>query len=443
MDTLIVNGPTSLHGTFRVAGAKNVALKALVASLLTDETVTLTNVPDIRDVRLMIEVLEHLGSTVSFALSTLRIEKKGENSYTVPLDVGARLRTSSMVLGPLLARFGHATIPNPGGCRIGARPIGRHIEGLEAMGAHISYDSGDGFFHATAEKLHGAPIVFEKNTHTGTETMILAAVLADGQTTIDNAAEEVEVDELIALLVSMGADIKRTTARTIVVTGVATLHGTTFRIMSDRNEEVTLACAAIASKGDIIIEESSFETIGAFLDALAHVGAGFERLSDTVTRYFYKGPITAYDVTTLPHPGFMTDWQSPWSVMMTQATGVSIMHETVFENRFAYVAELQKMGANIEFFTPSVDDPTSVYNFDIPEDGHIGHQAIKITGPTALHNAVVSMNDLRAGATILIAAMIASGESIISGVEQIDRGYERIEERLNALGAKIKRNIGL
>ncbi len=439
MEKFIVSGPTVLHGDVTIAGAKNVALKAIVVSLLTEEPIILHNMPHIRDVLLMLEVVRSLGATATFEGNTVHILDGKTGSTTVPLEIGARLRTSSMVLGPMLSRYGKAMIPNPGGCRIGARPIDRHIEGLKAMGATIDYSSTDGFFHAEAKHLHGADITFEKNTHTGTETLILAAVLADGTTVLRNAAEEVEIDDLISLLCAMGANIKRTEKREITITGVPKLHGTEFTIMSDRNEEVTFAIAAVVSKGKIVVHHSERRFLQEFLTVFEKAGGKFRAIDDTTTEYFYGGPLTAVDVTTGQHPGFMTDWQAPWAILMTQATGISTIHETVFENRFSYVEELKKMGATIEYFDPEVANPKEFYNFNFEDKAQDAHQAIRITGPTPLHNAITSMSDLRAGATVVLAAIIAQGKSYIHGVEQIDRGYEHIEERLRHLGASIDR----
>jgi len=439
MEKFIVYGPTKLQGSVTIAGAKNVALKAIVASLLTDEDLVIRNVPQIRDVHLMLEVLGHLGKHTLFSGSTVTIRKNSSHSCTVPLEVGARLRTSSMVLGPLLSRYGKAIIPNPGGCRIGARPIDRHIDGLKSMGAVISYASGDGYFHAEAQDLHGAEITFEKNTHTGTETLLLAAILAKGKTILHNAAEEVEIDDLIALLQQMGARISRKGKREIVIEGVSSLHTASFEIMPDRNEEVTFAVAAIASTGDITVHNSRRQYLGTFLDCLRKCGAGYEEVDGETTRYFYKGSVRAVDVQTTIYPGFMTDWQAPWALLMTQANGESVVHETVFENRFTYVEELKKMGARISYFDPDIKEPEKFYNFNWNDRPVDTHQAIRITGPTNLHNAVLSINDLRAGATLLLASIIGSGKSYLYGIEQIDRGYEHIEKRLTGLGAHIER----
>jgi len=439
MDKFIIHGPSVLHGDVTLAGAKNVALKAIVSSLLTEEKIILHNMPHIRDVMLMLEVVKSLGIHASFEENIVTIQDGKNRSTIVPLEIGARLRTSSLVLGPMLSRYGEATIPNPGGCRIGARPIDRHIEGLKQMGASIDYSSTDGYFHAKADHLHGAHITFAKNTHTGTETLILAAVLADGTTVLRNAAEEIEVDDLIHLLNSMGANISRTAPREITIIGVPKLHGTEYTIMSDRNEEVTFAIAAAVSNGNITVHHSERKAMKSFLDMFEKAGGMYNMIDDTTTQYFSSGHLKAVDVTTKEHPGFMTDWQAPWAILMTQAEGTSTIHETVFENRFGYVEELQKMGANITYFDPEVADARSFYNFNWEDRVQGTHQAIKIIGPTSLHNAVTTMMDLRAGATIVLASIIAKGESVIYGVEQIDRGYEHIDSRLQKLGASIER----
>lgn len=439
MDKFVVNGGIPLKGELSVAGAKNVALKAIVAALLTDDEMVIKNVPRISDVFLMLEVIASLGRETEFEDHEIKIKTNGYRSSVVPLETGARLRTSSMVLGPLLTRFGEAKIPNPGGCRIGARPIDRHIEGLEHMGASIKYHSEDGYFHAKAKKLTGVSYTFPKNTHTGTETLILAAVLAEGQTVLSNAAEEVEIDDLINLLNQMGADVHRTAAREIVINGVKKLHGVEYEIMPDRNEEVTLAIAAAITGGSLILGNSRREHLGKFLEFFEKAGGKIKGIDETTTEYSRGDKLLATDVVTSPYPGFMTDWQAPWAVLMTQAEGVSSIHETVFESRFSYVAELTKMGAKIDFFDPEIPDPEKFYNFNWKDRVPGYHQAIKITGPTKLHNAVLNIDDLRAGATLVLAALAAKGESYIHGIEQIDRGYETIEKKLTSVGAKILR----
>lgn len=439
MDTFVITGGKPLKGDVTLGGAKNVALKVLIASLLTDDELIIHNVPLLRDVFSLLEILKGLGVTYSLVDHTLKIQNMQAANSTVPLEAGARLRTSSMVLGPLLARRHEAKIPNPGGCRLGARPIDRHIEALRDMGATIDYNSKDGYFYAKAQKLTGATIEFPKNTHTGTETLLLAAVLAQGKTILKNAAEEVEVDELIALLSSMGANIKRSGPREITIVGVPSLHGATHSIMPDRNEEVTFAIAAAITGGRIVVHDSQRAVLTAFLEPFTKAGGMYEAVSDTKTAYWMDHAPKPTDIVTEPHPGFMTDWQAPWAVFMTQATGSSTIHETVFESRFSYVGELEKLGANISFFSPPIDKPQTFYNFNWDDRIEGFRQAIKIDGPAKLHNGVVDIHDLRAGATLILAALAAHGESYVHGAEHVDRGYEKIEERLTQLGANIKR----
>ncbi len=440
METFIIQGGRPMHGNVTVGGAKNVALKILIASLLTDEEIVIHNVPRLRDVFSLIDVLKSLGVHASVEGNTVRI-RNGDalEDPTVPLDIGARLRTSSMVLGPLLARYGRGNVPNPGGCRLGARPIDRHIDGLRLMGADIVYNPDDGFFHATAAKLHGATVQFPKNTHTGTESILLAAVLATGQTVIENAAAEVEVDDLITCLTLMGASITRKDPRTIVIDGVSKLHGVEYTIMPDRNEEVTFAIAAAITGGDITVSGSQLPYLDAFLKPFTKAGGVYEKIDATHTRYAKNGCIRATDILTEPYPGFMTDWQAPWAVFMTQAEGISTIHESVFESRFSYVAELKKMGAHIDFYDPPVAEPETFYNFNWADRKEGYHQAIRIHGPTNLHNAVLSVDDIRAGASLVLAALMAPGENYLHGVELIDRGYESLEDRLTQLGASVIR----
>jgi UDP-N-acetylglucosamine 1-carboxyvinyltransferase len=440
MEKFIISGGYPLQGNYRLAGAKNVALKTCVCSLLTDETVIINNIPLISDLFLMKDLLGGIGVVSDIFDHSINLTFNNLKSIKIPLEIGARLRTSSLIVGPMLARFGEAIIPNPGGCRIGARPIDRHIEGLQKMGAEISYVSNDGYFHAKAKKLHGAHITFSKNTHTGTEALLLAAVLAEGQTVISNAAEEVEVNDLINLLIKMGAKIKRTQPREITIEGVNKLHGTEYEIMSDRNEEVTIAIAAVITKGNITVEKSTRNDLKSFLNIYQKAGGIYHEIDDQTTRYTFAGPINPTNIETKPHPGFMTDWQAPWALFMTQANGISTIHETVFESRFSYVNELIKMGAKIEFFQPQISDPMNYYNFNWTDFQTKSCQAIKIYGPANLHNAILEMHDLRAGASLLLAALTAEGDSYVHGIDQIDRGYENIENRLKNIGAKISRN---
>ncbi|MCL4353762.1 UDP-N-acetylglucosamine 1-carboxyvinyltransferase [Patescibacteria group bacterium] len=439
MDKFIIKGGKSLRGEISILGSKNVALKVLVAACLTSDEVVVENVPLISDFRIMADIIKHLGGHIRFKDHSVIINFREFKSEKIALDRAAEIRTSYMFLAPLLARVGTAIIPNPGGCRIGARPIDRIIDGLRKMGVVIKYDSKDGYFHAKAPKgLRATKYKFIKNTHTGTETMILAAVLARGKTILENAAQEPEVNELIGLLNRMGAKITRTKPRTITIEGVPSLHGATFRIVPDRNEVVTFAVAAILTRGDIFIKDINKTGIEEFLDMLKACGGGYEIKKNGI-RFYYKGPIKSTEVATNFYPGFMTDWQGPWAMLMTQANGQSVLHETVYENRFTYVNELRKMGAHVELFNPKIKNPSKFYNFNIRDDNGKNMHAAKIAGPTQLHDAVLYISDLRAGATLVLAALVASGTSILFGVEHLERGYEHFDRRLKSLGANIVR----
>lgn len=441
MEKIVIKGGKKLTGSIFVSGAKNVALKALVAACLTQDEVVIKNVPLISDFMVMVAIIRELGGEVKIEGHTAYVRMKKFKKEKISLIDAAKIRTSAMFLSPLLARIGKAIIPNPGGCRIGARPIDRTIKGLEKIGYSVSYKSRDGFFYLTKRDLKKEEIVykFEKSTHTGTETLIMVASLLKGtRITLENAASEPEIDELINLLNQMGAKILRTQNRTIVIEGVDKLAGTEFTIGPDRNEIVTLAIAAIVTKGDVLIKGAQSVDLSPFIQRLELAGGGVKSQKEGI-RFFYKGECISVDVETSTYPGFMTDWQGPWAILMTQAAGVAVIHETVYENRFGYVEELKKMGANITLFNPDIKNPEKVYNFNLSDNNPFYFHAIKVKGHTPLHNAVVEVSDLRAGATLVLAALSARGESVIFGVEHLDRGYEKLEERLESLGANIKR----
>lgn len=441
MEKFIVTGGNKLKGAIHVSGAKNAALKALIAACLTDEVVVIKNIPLISDFFHMLEIIRHLGGEAKISDHNVRIQVKKIKNHKLSLDSAARIRTSFMFIVPLLLRTNHAVIPNPGGCRLGARPVERCLDGLRKMGADIKYNRNDGFFYAKAARLKGVTYSFNKNTHTGTETMLLAAVLAEGQTILRNAAQEPEIDELIALLNGMGADIKRTKKREIEIKGVKKLHGTTYKIGPDRNEIVTFAITALITQGDILVKGAKKEHIKEFLDKLILSGGGVEEKKEGL-RFYYHRELKAVDVRTSPHPGFMTDWQAPWGVLMTQAIGECSIHETVFENKLGYVNEIHKMGADTFLYNPEIENPEEVYNFNLTDDDPKYFHAVKIKGPTRLHNAVVTMQDIRAGAAVLLAALAAKGTSTIFDIDKLDRGYEFLEKRLKKLGANIKRISG-
>ena len=437
-EKFVITGGSKLQGTVKVSGAKNVALKALIAACLTDEEIVIHNVPLISDFFIMVDIIRELGGTITLTDHTVSIRIKNFVKHELSLETAAKIRTSFMFLAPLLLRTGEAIIPNPGGCRLGARPIDRLVDGLNDMGANITYHSEDGYFHAKAAGLRGTTYTFPKNTHTGTETLIIAAVLAKGKTILHNAAEEPEINELIDLLNAMGADIKRTASRVIEISGVGRLHGATHVIKPDRNEVVTFAIAAIVTRGDVLVKGARTNALKEFLDKLEQAGGGYEETDDGI-RFFASGDLKAVDIETGPHPGFMTDWQAPWAILMTQAKGKAIIHETVFEDKFGYIADLKKMGAKVKLFNPDVKDREMVYNFNLADDRPEFFHAVQITGPTQLHNAVATMVDLRAGAAIVTAALAAKGTSTIFGIDKLDRGYEDFEKRVRALGGNIKR----
>ncbi|MCL4418620.1 UDP-N-acetylglucosamine 1-carboxyvinyltransferase [Patescibacteria group bacterium] len=439
MEKFIINGGKKLKGEISVSGSKNVALKALVAACLTQDLVTIENIPLISDFMTMADIIKELGGEVKIKGHKASVQLNQIKNTKISLDSAASIRTSAMFLAPLLSRKGHAVIPNPGGCRIGARPIDRIIDGLSKMGIETFYNSKDGYFYLNIKgKIKGVSYRFSKNTHTGTETLILAAVLSEGQTILENAAAEPEVDDLISLLNSMGAKIKRVSPRTIVIDGVNKLHGTRFEVPPDRNEIITFAVACIATKGSLFIKNITRKGINEFLEMLEACGGGFEEKRNGI-RFFYKKQLIATNIATSFYPGFMTDWQSPWAVLMSQAKGASVIHETVYENRFGYIEEIMKMGAKISLFNPKVENPQEFYNFNHEDNKPEYKHAVKIFGPIKLHNAVLNISDLRAGATLVLAALLASGQSTVFGIEHLDRGYEEFDRRLKKLGADITR----
>lgn len=436
MEKLVIFGGKKLKGETTVSGAKNVVLKALVAACLTDEEVIIENIPFISDLMVMVDIIRHLGGDVRFGDHLISVRVKDIKTDTIDLETAAEIRTSFMFLAPLLARVKSAVIPNPGGCRIGARPIDRIVKGLQKLNVSIKYVSRDGYFHAKTDGLKGGYYKFSKSSHTGTETLILAAVLAKGKTILENAAQEPEIDELIGFLKQMGAKVKRTGKRRIEIQGVEKLHGAKLIIGFDRNEAVTLAVAAILTEGDVFIKGIKRTGLSEFLKKLKDIGGGYEEKKNGI-RFYYKGPLLATRIKTAPYPAFMTDWQGPWAVLMTKAKGRSVIHETVYENRFTYVKELEKMGGQFELFNPKIRNPKEFYNFNSAKNGQF--HALRIKGPVNLHNGVLDVSDLRAGATLILAALSAQGESVIFGIEHLDRGYEQLDERLKKLGADIKR----
>ena len=422
MQKFVITGGAPLSGEVRIAGAKNAVLKQMAAAVLTEEPCTLHNVPRISDVTILREVMGDIGFEVKrLDGDGLAIQAQEATWPFVPLEAAMRMRASFILLGPMLARFGRVILPNPGGDRIGRRPVDYHVAAMEAMGATIVYRNGYYYASAPPDGLRGAQIRFPVVSVMGTENAVLAATLARGTTVIDNAALEPEVDDLIGMLCAMGARISRTAERRIEVEGVAALHGTEHHVIGDRLEAATFAIAAAVTDGEVLLTGISVSHLGAFLEVCDRMGVRHEADASGAAlrvRGPADGAMRAVDVTTAPYPGFATDHQAPLSVLMTQAEGTSSVHETIFEDRLDHLGALRRMGADAEI---------------------LDERRANITGRTPLHAAEVGIADLRAGATLILAALTADGTSVISGIEHVDRGYEQIEAKLVALGARINR----
>jgi UDP-N-acetylglucosamine 1-carboxyvinyltransferase len=415
VDKLIVRGGKKLQGTVRVSGAKNAVLPALAASLLTEEPVLLRNVPGVRDVATMLKVLRHLGAEAETqGGSSCRLQFKRLSDPEAPYDLVKTMRASVLTLGPLVARLGRARVSLPGGCAIGERPIDMHLAVLRRLGADVEISHG--YVLARAERLRGADFTFEQKTVTGTENALMAAVLADGATTLRNCAGEPEVADLAALLGKMGARIEGAGTDTIEVEGVERLHGAEHEIIPDRIEAATFAVAGVMAGGELIIDGCDPSHLTAPLERLREAGA---RIDADASRLIVRGgaPLKGTDVHTAPYPGFPTDLQAQYMAAMTQAGGASVITEAIFENRFMHASELRRMGAEI-----SVE----------------GRQAV-VQGPAPLSGAHVMATDLRASASLVLAALTAGGTTVVDRVYHLDRGYERIEKKLLALGADIER----
>ncbi len=418
MDKFVIRGGNPLLGTIRVSGAKNAALPAMAAALLAEQPVILENIPQVRDIETTRKLLAAMGAEVELGYgraqhrTTLccRNLASPEASY----ELVKTMRASTLVLGPLVARCGRARVSLPGGCAIGARPIDLHIKGLERLGAIITQEHG--YVEARAERLRGAEIVFDKITVTGTEELLMAAALADGETVMQNCAREPEVADLADLLNKMGARIEGAGTATIRVKGVATLHGAKHRIIPDRIEAGTFIVAGALTGGDINVAGCEPRHLGALLHKLDEAGVKCVHNADSV-RVIGDGPLRAADMETEGYPGFPTDMQAQYMALATQAEGTSVITENIFENRFMHALELVRMGANIKIE---------------------GSRAI-IRGKTPLSAAAVQASDLRASASLVLAALVADGETIIDRVYHIDRGYEHIEEKLRGVGAQIRR----
>jgi UDP-N-acetylglucosamine 1-carboxyvinyltransferase len=417
MDQFIIEGGTPLLGEIATSGSKNSALPALAACLLTDEPVTLHRIPPVRDIRTMQKLLAHTGASVDeCGGGTVVVQAKEITQPEAPYEVVKTMRASSLVLGPLVARAGRARVSLPGGCAIGARPINLHLAGLEFLGARI--EQSHGYIEARVHGgLRGNHIVFERITVTGTEDMMMAAVLADGETVIENAAREPEVVDLAELLTKMGAQIEGVGTSRVRIQGVARLHGAEHRIIPDRIEAGTFLIAGVISGGEIIVRDCEPAHLEALIARLRQAGVTVADAGAGALRVKATTHLRSVDITTEEHPGFATDLQAQFMALMTQADGISFITEKIFENRFMHVLELVRMGANIRTE---------------------GKQAI-VAGPRTLSGAQVICSDLRASASLVLAALVAHGETIVDRVYHMDRGYERFEEKLAGVGARIRR----
>ena len=418
MDKLVIRGGEPLLGTVRISGAKNAALPCMAAALLTDEPVILENIPQVRDIQTTRNLLAAMGVEVELGYGRAQhrttLHCKNIASPEASYELVKTMRSSTLVLGPLVARCGRARVSLPGGCAIGSRPIDMHIKGLEQLGAKITQDHG--YVEAAADRLKGTEIVFDKITVTGTEDLLMAATLAEGETILQNCAREPEVADLAALLNKMGAKIEGAGTPTIHVKGVSKLKGAKHRIIPDRIEAGTFLIAGAMTGGDLIIAGCDPTHLDALLSKLKEVGVKTKSTADSV-RVMGDNPFTGADMSTEEFPGFPTDCQAQFMALATQAEGASIITENIFENRFMHAQELTRMGANIKIE---------------------GRRAV-VRGKTPLSAAAVLASDLRASASLVLAALVADGETIIDRVYHIDRGYEHIEEKLRAVGAQIKR----
>ena len=418
MDKFVIRGGNPLLGTIKISGAKNSALPCMAAAILTEDEVILENIPQVRDIETERKLLESMGAEVELGYG--RAQHRTSIKCAVLSDPVAKyeivktMRASSLVLGPLIARTGMARVAMPGGCAIGGRPIDLHIKGLESMGATITQEHG--YLEARAERLRGAHIVFDKITVTGTEDLLMAAALAEGESLFENCAREPEVTDLVALLNAMGAKIEGAGTSTIRITGVAKLHGARHRINPDRIEAGTYLMAGAITGGDLNVDCCNPEHLGALLAKLEEMGVKLEIGKENV-RVHSGGALKAVDITTEEYPGFPTDMQAQYMALATQAEGTTVVTENIFENRCMHVGELSRMGANIS----------------------VQGRSATVRGGTKLQSAAVMCSDLRASAALVLAALVADGESILDRVYHMDRGYERLEEKLRGVGAQIRR----
>ena len=434
MPSYRIEGGTPLRGDIRASGAKNAATKQIVASLLTDEDVILRNVPSIGDVAITIDICRALGARIEWGEpGTLHILAATIERDDVPVAFSGLNRIPVLLLGPLLHRHGRASVPLLGGDEIGARPIDFHMEALRRLGATVEIDS-NGQLSAVGTRLKGMLIELPYPSVGATESVLMSSVLAEGTTVIQNAAVEPEIVDTILLLQKMGALIAVEVDRTIVVEGVSRLHGADHRMLADRIEVASFAAAAVATDGDIFIEGAEQSTIMAFLNALRRVGGEFEVRPDGI-RFFRGGgrggELRSISLETDVHPGFATDWQQPFVVLLTRANGLSVVHETVYERRFGYTNVLRDMGATIEIYNACLGGKPCRFRY-----GDHPHSCL-VQGPTPLRGTAMDIPDLRAGFSYVIAALVASGTSTISGAQYVERGYSAIPDKITRLGGRI------
>ena len=415
MQKLVIQGGTTLNGEVSISGAKNAALPILCASLLTAETLKIENVPQLNDVTTMLALLRQMGIDITQdGKQGVELAAASLSNLVAPYEMVKTMRAAILVLGPMLARAGKAMVSLPGGCAIGLRPVDQHIKGLQAMGAEIKIDHG--YIHAHAKRLNGARIVMDLVTVTGTENLMMAATLANGTTVLENAAREPEVTNLADCLISMGAKIYGAGSDTITIEGVRTLHGATHRVMPDRIETGTFLVAAAASGGEIYLRDTRADILTAVLEKLREAGATIESGQDWISLKM-KGVLKSVNLRTAPYPAFPTDMQAQFMALNSVAEGTAIITETIFENRFMHAQELKRMGANIE-----VEGSVAI-----------------VHGVAHLDGTNVMATDLRASASLVLAGLVARGETTIERIYHLDRGYEHIDEKLTRLGAKVQR----
>ncbi len=428
MPTYRIEGGSPLRGTIRASGAKNAATKEIVAALLTDDAVVLHNVPRIGDVAITIDICRALGAEIDWiAEDTLRIRAADLRDVDVPVAFSGVNRIPVLLFGPLLHRHGRAAVPLVGGDDIGTRPVDFHVDALRRLGATVEQEGQT--WQARARQLKGALIDLPYPSVGATESVLLSSVLAEGTTVIRNAAVEPEIMDQILLLQKMGALIAVEVDRAIIVEGVARLRGAEHRVLADRIEVASFAAAAVATDGDVFIEGAEQTTSMAFLNALRRVGGEFDVRPEGI-RFYRGGELTAIALETDVHPGFATDWQQPFVVLLTQAHGLSVIHETVYERRFGYTKELRAMGATVQIYNTCVGAKVCRYRY-----GDHPHSCL-VQGPTPLRGTTMTIPDLRAGFSYLIAALVAHGESKIDGAQYVERGYAAIPDKIDRLGGR-------